>query len=560
MADWGDGISLRGHVHNGQRDLDLGRDDGFGRRPSPSAKNGTGTLSILAGGLVSGGILSPSLPAGLSAEGVCGLLAFFYFYDFEFPGWPGWATDPTLHPATSWLAYPFLVLRYAVAYLGAVAGPVGVLAAATWIGVLGLITTIATLRASWRRDSIRLPALTLLGVAGFVLASALVTASGRLGTGLDTAILSRYVAGSSTFWAAMTFPAYASAYALGGRFGIIARKAFFPALLALLAAGQYFQLDRIERTRQWFRLSESALLTGVNDSDAFSRIFGKPESVQALAPILARDRLGVFGRREYGWLGRSVDEIFGAEPTGRCLGAFENIRVLGGGAAVRGWAAFEPTAEPIDKIIIVDEKSEIVGLAYGGYSRPDLAASQPLHRQDDYGWRGHTRPFRGEGTAYGVVETAALCVIPHLRLHGELPKTGVVGFVDTINGSREPSLQSSQSIVARGWAADAERGAPVERVEIVVNSRVIGTTSEFYERKDVVVVYTRVDLAHSGWEIEATLPKLDPGNYTLAARVVRRTGESAWIKGRAFKVIEESKDPKRGVQRPDSTNITLPGP
>lgn len=114
----------------------------------------------------------------------------------------------------------------------------------------------------------------------------------------------------------------------------------------------------------------------------------------------------------------------------------------------------------------------------------------------------------------------------------------IAGFIDAINYSGSPSLKSGESLVIRGWAVDQRRGAPVPKVEALVNGMVIGATTEFHNRPDVVGESDRPDYEKSGWVIRAKLPGLTPGRYQLEARVVMGDGSTGPLIPKAFDVVE----------------------
>ena len=114
----------------------------------------------------------------------------------------------------------------------------------------------------------------------------------------------------------------------------------------------------------------------------------------------------------------------------------------------------------------------------------------------------------------------------------------VVGFVDAINYSTSPSLKSGESVVIRGWAVDQRVGAPVPRVEALVNGNVIGATTGFHNRPDVVGDLDRPDYEKSGWVIRAVLPSLAPGRYQLEARVVTTDGSAGPLIPKVFEIVE----------------------
>ena len=121
---------------------------------------------------------------------------------------------------------------------------------------------------------------------------------------------------------------------------------------------------------------------------------------------------------------------------------------------------------------------------------------------------------------------------------GKTTAEAIVGFVDAINYSGSPSLKSGESVVIRGWAVDQQVGAPVPRVEALINGKVIGSTTEFHNRPDVVGDSDRPDFEKSGWVIRAVLPSLVPGRYQLEARVVTDDGSTGPLIPKPFDVVE----------------------
>jgi hypothetical protein len=90
-----------------------------------------------------------------------------------------------------------------------------------------------------------------------------------------------------------------------------------------------------------------------------------------------------------------------------------------------------------------------------------------------------------------------------------------------INNSPEGALDFSEYkdgvITAKGWSADKEDGAPIEKVMIYVDNKVLGkVTKKGIEREDVVKFYNKPAWIRSGWEIEAIVP-LTKGKHMIFA-------------------------------------------
>ena len=127
---------------------------------------------------------------------------------------------------------------------------------------------------------------------------------------------------------------------------------------------------------------------------------------------------------------------------------------------------------------------------------------------------------------------------PSARTPVDATPESIIGFVDSINHSVSPSLTGGEPLVIRGWALDKQAGAPVPKVEALVNGKVIGATTEFHNRPGVVEHFDRQDYEKSGWVIEAPLPDMEPGRYQLEARVVTEDGSTGALIPKVFDVVE----------------------
>src|ERR1700736_2002499 len=116
---------------------------------------------------------------------------FLYFHGYE---------RPAIHPsATEVLKHPFRAIEFYLAYLGNVFSSgtaLDPIAVATIAGTAVFLTFSVCVFYiwRWRRDDVLLTrSLPWLSVAGWAVANAILTTAGRLGLGMSTAVLSRYV-------------------------------------------------------------------------------------------------------------------------------------------------------------------------------------------------------------------------------------------------------------------------------------------------------------------------------------------------------------------------------
>jgi hypothetical protein len=99
--------------------------------------------------------------------------------------------------------------------------------------------------------------------------------------------------------------------------------------------------------------------------------------------------------------------------------------------------------------------------------------------------------------------------------------TTIRGNVDAAN--RLPGNKNVLDVA--GWAADDRGGAPVQKVEILLNDRLAAIAQLGGPRKDVVQALKRNDFLRSGWAARIDLGKYPAGSYRLTARAFNARGE-----------------------------------
>ena len=290
------------------------------------------------------------------------LLAALFFHDYQ----PGGGSLPLAEIPSHLLAYP----RFLTAYLG---NPLGEdLRATQALGLVGLALAggAALAVASGRR---RDPAgLALLTIAGFVLATAAVTAYGRVTGGSRQAFESRYATPSLLFWCAMVvfwFPAAVrpgritpAALALGALMMVLGLAACWfeatawPALATRSAA---------------LRQVGDSLLAGLYDAEAAGTYENTtPEEVVGFAPFLREHRLAVFAGADYDAFGRP---LAATAPPGACAGtvAARADPALGQDGVRLSGTVFETASRRAPaRLFITGAGGRVVG--YGSASVPGL--------------------------------------------------------------------------------------------------------------------------------------------------------------------------------------------
>ncbi|MDP3175461.1 MAG: hypothetical protein Q8M88_13590 [Phenylobacterium sp.] len=317
-------------------------------------------------------------------------------------------------PPSLALADPLAFASYVAVYLGDWRGLWGVqqamiLGFAGMAGVAIMAATVCTQRS-------RSPAqLALLGVALFVMASAGVTALGRLSFGLEQALSSRYVTPSAWFWAAqLTF------WTLQAQ----ARAAWWPKLIMLLPLGlaahqivflQGQMFGVVGLWRGQVALGAEALLSGAADDEALTRLFPDPATPRELAAFLREHRLSIFAEPRGRWTGRPLRQVLKVAPRTECTGAFDAWTPAPGasGAAWRGagWAWDALADQRVKQLVLVGGDGRIVGVGAGGDNRPDVPQVVPQVDNPNVGWTASARPPKTSVTAYAVLRDGRACEI-----------------------------------------------------------------------------------------------------------------------------------------------------
>lgn len=286
------------------------------------------------------------------------------------------------------------------------------------IGGVGLALAAGLgLRALFRRRALSPVEFALLGGLAFIVASATVTAAGRHGFGYIQATSPRYGTPALLFWCMLLLSFQV----------ILHRRGVWPALGASAALVGAAAMLTLQQPRSLLALehfvaarypAETALLLGLRDDEAFRGVFPHPELVEPRMRWARERNLSIYAAPGREWLGRPLQSVFRLLPEGRCLGSFDGATLRASAptpfATVTGWGWDRGARTRLDRIVLVNQAGEIVGLARGPLRRLDVPRGTGRAVRDTrVGWTGHA--LAGPGTtlrAYGVAEAGAACPLP----------------------------------------------------------------------------------------------------------------------------------------------------
>jgi hypothetical protein len=236
----------------------------------------------------------------------------------------------------------------------------------------------------------------LLATSLFVLLTAAVTALGRLDFGLEQALSPRYATPSLIFWVALFGLALFYSFRVSERYrkvSVAATLAFIVILSWAIAIQQNNAIGAWRAAKLHLDRAVTALLVGVEDSEAIRAVFPHPPIVETQTKTLRALNLAPFHNRLAQLPGSALQEYFKIADQDLCLGWFDAISPIPGaqGVRVNGWAWDYMAATSARLVVLVDKNNVIQGLAFPGWKRPDVSAKVSLVDHTEVGWEGHAR-------------------------------------------------------------------------------------------------------------------------------------------------------------------------
>jgi len=355
-----------------------------------------------------------------------------YLYHYRRPS-PTSGVLPSFHALGNFLR--FVAIYFGSTFVRHSSGWIALI-----IGAAGLCAGLFIIvRSLLQRGTNSLLALELALLMLLCIATAAITASGRLSLGLEQATASRYqtfallywcslglaalsyivgVALDSSFLAPQRMPGSGPAFAPGRDSSAAGRKtpsagwnAFCAALLVLmLGFATQVRLPLIDA--QWgqlrLRLVSLALLTGVHDPAVLAEAYPAPQIVLRATQYMKKNRLSIFAGEQYSQLGQPLDAVFRSSGANECSGYPASAQLVpaneGQGLRLTGYAWDGELQRPAREIVAV-AAGRICG--FGSNVSIPLSSSNAGPRADParFGWITFVRDAGSANTInlYAVV-------------------------------------------------------------------------------------------------------------------------------------------------------------
>jgi hypothetical protein len=238
---------------------------------------------------------------------------------------------------------------------------------------------------------------------GFIALTAVVTGIGRGAQfRLVDALQSRYTTPALIFWACALILYWARKAKENAPDPLLdslkpASNVQLAVLITIFFMIVIHQTPRLEEARgakSYVGQSEAAVAARVFDEEAWKRLYYNPRALIPVVENMYRQRVSIFQDVSDPWEGRNFNALFGDEQRlHQCEGAFDEAAFIADetwpGYRVGGWAWDPQAKQGPGRVVIVDEKGMIRGVAANVYQRGDVLQKLWYLTDPNIGWRGY---------------------------------------------------------------------------------------------------------------------------------------------------------------------------
>jgi hypothetical protein len=292
----------------------------------------------------------------------------------------------------------------------------------------------------------------LLHILLFLVASAAMTAYGRVQFPMIDVLTSRYVTASLLFWACL-FGLVLSASAAESSPDQLAfnRRLRLAVLGATIFIGVTVQLPKVKYAgdaERYLAEGEYALINNVFAAEAWQR-FWTPGAMIPIVRHFRTHHLASFSREWTHWIGDPAAAHFVMSSSDSdCLGGWESVSHVGGtfnpAALAAGWGYDRRFKRAPERLVFTDATRRIVGFATSTRRRPDLLPGYPEFSTDRVGWISYLPAgLSSDMTAYLVLgDGRRLCRVGAAHVPGNYLTTPAAKAGEIIAGA-EVSVQGT---------------------------------------------------------------------------------------------------------------------
>ncbi|UWZ84059.1 FG-GAP-like repeat-containing protein [Occallatibacter riparius] len=221
---------------------------------------------------------------------------------------------------------------------------------------------------------------------------------------------------------------------------------------------------------------------------------------------------------------------------------------------VGGWAVDPQNCTPVGRVQILIDGMD-VGNATLGQPRPDVAAAHNNPAHLNSGWT-FTYPASGLSKGTHTVQAVAYDTLSFSK------RLSVVSFmVDTTSvgppwgaisvamdaRTHSTTIAQADNVFVGGWAVDPQDGAPVSRVQILIDGNDVGNATLNLYRPDVATAYNNAAYRNSGWSLTYPASGLPLGIHRVEAVGYDSLGLSRVFNTATFTVATTSVGPPWGA-------------
>lgn len=322
------------------------------------------------------------------------------------------------------------------------------------LGLLNFALVMGVAVSAWRKGLWReRTPVVLLSFYVFTLLTIVITAGGRMDLAdqnYSAARAPRYLTVSLLNWAAVILLCYWASSRLRWKFVGSGTLTILFTVLTMLGTYKLRNWQEANEVPQAdAQISAMHLDAGLTDTELEARLFPSPEFLDKFLPPLKSQHLALFSRQHERWLGAPLTQ-FGRLADERAAGQINSLWPIEHGLAVVGWVNSTDVRDPFPRILLVNEKNQVVG--WGRRPNAGLPAE----------WRSLETPQQEAWIAFANLNIASRSIAAYAVTRHGLAAVGGVNPVPALKAVNGQEVGAPLSSVA--WKMDATwalNGIPV---------------------------------------------------------------------------------------------------